>query len=259
MIRISPPSSDSTTRFSNRVADYVRYRPGYPRGILSILETESGLSADSSVADVGSGTGISAELFLSHGNTVYAVEPNADMRAAAEAALAKYPRFHSVVGTAEATTLADQSVDYVVAAQAFHWFDAENTRREFARILHPGGWVVLIWNTRRVDTTPFLRDYELLLQEFATDYQQVDHRNIDQEKLQRFYGGSFQRRVLENEQIFDLAGLQGRLCSSSYAPAAGHSRYEPMIAALEKIFRDHQQNGQVRFEYDTELYFGHLG
>jgi len=251
-------SPDSTQRFSNRVADYVRYRPGYPRGILSILEAETGLSADSSVADVGSGTGISAELFLSHGNTVHAVEPNAEMRAAAEAALAKYPRFHSVVGTAEATTLANQSVDYVVAAQAFHWFNGESTRRESARILRPGGWVVLVWNTRRVDTTPFLRAYEALLQEFATDYQQVDHRNIDQEKLQRFYAGPFQRRVLENEQTFHLTGLQGRLGSSSYAPPAGHSRYEPMIAALDKIFWEHQQNGQVRFEYDTELYFGHV-
>ena len=187
MIRISPPSSDSTKRFSNRVADYVRYRPDYPRGILAILEAETGLSADSRIADVGSGTGISAELFLAHGNVVDAVEPNADMRAAAEATLAQYPRFHSVVGTAEATTLADNSVDYVVAAQAFHWLDAQATRREFARILRADGWVVLIWNTRRVDATPFLRAYEVLLQKFATDYRQVDHRNIDQEKLQSFY------------------------------------------------------------------------
>ena len=121
-----PP--DSTQRFSDRVADYVRYRPNYPRGILATLAAETGLSTDSLVADVGSGTGISAELFLSHGNAVYAVEPNHDMRAAAEAALARYPRFHSVVGTAETTSLPDHSVDYVVAAQAFHWFDADSTR-----------------------------------------------------------------------------------------------------------------------------------
>ncbi len=228
--------------------------------VLATLQAETGLSTDSRIADLGSGTGISAELFLSHGNVVYAVEPNREMRAAAEAALAKYPQFHSVVGAAEATSLPDHSVDYVVAAQAFHWFDAEATRRESQRILRPQGWVVLVWNTRRVDTTPFLRAYEMLLQKFATDYQQVDHRNIDQARLQAFYGsGRFKRRVLENEQVFDLAGLRGRLCSSSYTPPPGDPRYGPMIVALERIFHEHQENGRVRFEYDTELYFGHVG
>jgi SAM-dependent methyltransferase len=198
-------------------------------------------------------------MFLAHGNVVYAVEPNRDMRTAAEAALAKYPRFHSVVGMAEATGLADRSVDYVVAAQAFHWFDAQATRSEFTRILRPPGWVVLIWNTRRVDTTPFLRAYEALLQQFGTDYRQVDHRNIDEARLQAFFAaGRFERHILENEQVFDLAGLRGRLCSSSYTPPRDDPRHEPMLAALEQIFRDHQQNGLVRFEYDTELYFGQI-
>jgi hypothetical protein len=118
---------------------------------------------------------------------------------------------------------------------------------------------VLIWNTRRVDTSPFLRAYEALLQRFATDYRQVDHRNIHEEKLQAFYGAKgFQRHVLENEQIFDFVGLRGRLCSSSYTPSPGDERYEPMIAMLQQIFEDHQQHGRVRFEYDTELYFGRM-
>src|SRR3954468_20199343 len=146
-------------RFSNRVADYVRYRPSYPPAVLDMLRREAGLEPKAVIADVGSGTGISAGLFLREGCTVFAVEPNNEMRHAAETLLKDHTSFHSVSGTAEATTLTEHSVDFVVAAQAFHWFNPKPTRAEFTRILKPGGWVVLMWNERRLDTNPFLRDY----------------------------------------------------------------------------------------------------
>src|SRR5579885_3110804 len=131
--------TDPTRRFSDRVENYVRYRPHYPDGVLDVLRTETGLTPTAVVADVGSGTGISAKLFLRNGNLVLGVEPNREMREAAERLLSDYPHFTSVAGTAEATTLPDRSVDYAVAAQAFHWFDHDRARHEFARILHPGG------------------------------------------------------------------------------------------------------------------------
>ncbi len=252
------PDLDPTQRFSSRVENYVRYRPGYPADVLRMLTEETGFSPLAVVADVGAGTGISTRLFLDHGNTVFAVEPNDAMRAAAETLLRGEPRFHSKSGTAEATTLADHSIDYVVAGQAFHWFDVDRTRGEFLRVVRPGGWVVLMWNTRKTDTTPFLRGYEKLLLEFGTDYQEVNHANVSPETLQHFFGTTPCYRALANEQVFDLAGLTGRLLSSSYVPGEDDPRQAPMLAALERLFAAHEQAGRVRFEYDTELYFGHL-
>src|SRR6266436_1072421 len=165
--------TDSINRFSSKVEDYVKYRPGYPREVIALLTAKCALSPDSIVGDVGSGTGIVYELFLRHGNMVYGIEPNKEMRAAAEQLLGDYEKFRSIDGKAEATTLAADSVDFVTAGQAFHWFDQQQTRREFSGILKPEGWAVLIWNERRLDSTPFLCAYEDLLLEFGTDYEQV--------------------------------------------------------------------------------------
>lgn len=251
--------TDPTRRFSDRVENYVRYRPGYPEEVVHLLRTETGLAPAAVIADVGSGTGISSELFLRHGHTVHGVEPNREMREAAEAMLREHPRFHSVPGTAEATTLPPRSVDCVVAGQAFHWFDTHEARREFARILRPGGWVVLLWNTRRTDSTPFLRAYEALLQRHGTDYREVQHRNVDPAALRSFFAnGAFGVRTLYNEQRFEFEGLKGRLLSSSYVPAEEHPGYPAMMRTLEHLFEEHAEDGRVCFEYDTELYFGHV-
>ncbi len=253
-----PPPIDPTRRFSDRVEGYVRYRPGYPDGVLDVLRAETGLTPAAVVADVGCGTGLSALPFLRNGNLVYGVEPNRAMREAAERFLAAYPHFTAFAGTAEATGLAGHSVDYVVAGQAFHWFDPDAARREFARVLRPGGWVVLLWNTRRTDS-PFLRAYEALLQRYGTDYRSVRHENIGPEALGRFFGpGGYEQRVLANEQQLDRAGLAGRLLSSSYAPGPGHPDHEPMLRDLDRLFDEFQRDGRVRLEYDTELYFGRL-
>jgi SAM-dependent methyltransferase len=250
---------DSTARFGNRVADYVATRPGYPIAVLDILHTEAGLTSSFVIADVGSGTGLSTEMFLKNGNTVYGIEPNVEMRAAGERLRAIYPRFHSVDGTAEATTLPAAIVDLVVAGQAFHWFDPLRARAEFRRILLPGGSVALMWNTRRIDTSPFLRAYEALLQRFGTDYHEVVHTNVDKEMLGAFFGPDGFRSVkLDNEQLFDRDGLKGRLRSSSYTPLPGHSNFEPMMVELDRLFDEHSENGRVRFEYDTEVYVGRL-
>ncbi|HEU5014136.1 MAG TPA: class I SAM-dependent methyltransferase, partial [Roseiflexaceae bacterium] len=210
---------DSTQRFSSRVENYVKYRPSYPQEIIAALQQACGLTSDSIVADVGSGTGIFAELLLRNGNTVYGIEPNQAMRAAGEQLLQHFPRFHSVNGTAEATTLPAQSVDFITAGQAFHWFDPDRARREFARILRPGGWVALIWNERRSDSTPFLRDYEQLLRTYGTDYEASKHTNFDAELIRAFFAPNpMFMQTFENQQRFDYDGLRGRLLSSSYTP-----------------------------------------
>jgi SAM-dependent methyltransferase len=251
-------SVDPTTRFSDRVAAYFRYRPTYPDPLLTALQREIGISSASVVADIGSGTGISSELLLRIGCTVFAVEPNADMRSAAEARLGNEPRFHSVAARAEATTLGDGSVDAVTAGQAFHWFAALDARAEFMRILRPDGMTALFWNTRRAEGSPFLSAYEHFLRQFGTDYTRVDHRNVDASALLAFFGGTYQSRVFSNVQVFDFDALQGRLLSSSYAPGTEHQDHARMLAALRHLFEAHHENGRVRMEYDTELFFGPL-
>jgi SAM-dependent methyltransferase len=251
---------DSRQRFSSRVENYVRYRPGYPAGVVDTLRAECGLSPSSAVADVGSGTGLLARLFLDFGCRVYCVEPNLEMRQAGERLLAGYDRFTSLDGAAEATGLPASSVDFVSAGQAFHWFDPPRARAEFIHILKPGGWVALVWNERRLASTPFLRGYEDLLHRYCTDYDQVNHRNVeeDPDTIPAFFGGDYQVSRFENVQLFDFAGVKGRLESSSYAPEPGQPNYAPMLAELQRLFDQHQQSGQVAFEYDTRLFYGRL-
>ena len=251
--------TDATQRFSSRVENYIKYRPGYPNEVVETLRNECGLTSDSIVADVGSGTGILTEMFLRNGNAVYGIEPNREMREAAERLLKDYPRFRSVAARAEETTLDDAGVDFVTAGQAFHWFDREKTRREFARILKSRSWIALIWNERVTITTPFLVAYEQLLKDYSIDYEQVDHRRIDDDVIRDFFGsGQFRLKQFKNVQVFDYEGVKGRLLSSSYAPEEGSPNYEPMLAELERIFQTYQDEGRVVFEYVTQMYYGQL-
>jgi SAM-dependent methyltransferase len=252
---VSKAAFDPTRRFSDRVENYAKYRPGYPRAVIDCLRDECGLTPSSVVADVGSGTGLLTELFLEHGNSVYAVEPNDEMRLAAEQLLGSYRAFRSVNGRAEATTLPDNSVDFIVAGQAFHWFEPEPARVEFGRILRLDGWVVLVWNTRLAVDGGFMTGFEALLDQFAPAYHDVNHAE-QQDDVSSFYGGQFQLRTFANEQRFDFEGALGRLLSSSYAPPPGHPNYELLLAGLRHLFEAYQEAGQISFLYKTELFWG---
>jgi SAM-dependent methyltransferase len=252
------PASNATSRFSDRVEKYALYRPGYPAKVLRTLRVECGLSSSHVIADIASGTGIWTRLLLENGNPVIGVEPNAEMRVAGERLLEGFPKFKSVDGTAEATTLADGSVDFVTAAQAGHWFDRAKSRKEFQRILKNDGWLVLLWNERVTDSTPFLRDYEKLLLDYGTDYQDIRHERTTAEVNQFFDPAPYQERTFEMRQEFDYAGVEGRLLSSSYAPGPGHPRHEAMLRELRRIFDAHSVGGKATFEYVTRVYFGRL-
>lgn len=252
------PASNATSRFSDRVENYVRYRPGYPVAALDLLQRECGLTPNSAIADIASGTGIWTRMLLENGNRVFGVEPNAEMREAGERLMAGYARFTSVTGGAEATTLTDRSIDFVTAAQAAHWFDRVRARREFVRILKPEGWLVLLWNERVVDSTKFLRDYEELLLTYGTDYQDVRHERTTEAVNEFFDPAPYQERVFENQQEFDYPALEGRLLSSSYAPGPGHPKHEPMLRELRRIFEEDAVEGRVSIEYKTRVYFGRL-
>lgn len=249
---------DPLSRFSNRVENYARYRPRYPEAVIDILRSDCGLRETSIIADLGSGTGILSELFLKNGNQVFGIEPNAAMRAAAERLLKEFRTFVSIDAPAEATTLEAESIDFITAAQAFHWFDRERCKGEFARILKPGGCVVLIWNERLLDSTSFLRDYENLLLRYGTDYEKVRHENVNGEIAEFFAPEGSELKTLENSQLLNFEALKGRLLSSSYTPAPGEPKFAEMLSKLEEIFNANQRDGLVNFEYETRVYYGRL-
>ncbi len=249
---------NSTERFTSRVETYAKFRPGYPPEVIELLRSECGLTPDATVADVGSGTGILSELLLKNGNEVLGVEPNNAMREAAEHLLRNYPRFRSVGGSAEATTLPDQRVELITAGQAFHWFDGAAARREFARILKPQGYVALIWNDRRLDSTAFLRGYEALLRKYGTDYAKVQEFNPRNQIADFFAPQTFKLKEFPNRQAFDFEGFKGRVMSASYTPEPNNPNFEPMLEALRELYNSNQVNGTVAFEYDTKIYYGKL-
>jgi ubiquinone/menaquinone biosynthesis C-methylase UbiE len=250
---------DSKKRFSDRVENYVKYRPSYPKDAIDFLYKDLGFNKYSVIADIGSGTGIFSKLLLERGNKVIAIEPNPEMRHAAEEQLNAYDNFMSKSGTAEDTQIESKSIDFIVSAQAFHWFERELAKTEFSRILKPNGNVIIIWNNRRTDHNLFDRAYENLLLKYGKDYQQVKHTNIDQNDLREFFkSGIYTKKTYENHQDFDFNGLKGRLLSSSYTPSPDEENYNEMIEELNKIFNQYNENGKVAFYYDTEIYYGEV-
>jgi SAM-dependent methyltransferase len=248
--------SQSVERFSSRVENYLKYRPTYPVEVVQLLENECGLTQHSVIADLGSGTGKLSEVFLQNGYSIIGVEPNAPMREAGEKLLSTYAKFSSVNGTAEDTTLSESSVDLIIAGQAFHWFDPAKAKVEAARILKTDGWIALIWNDRKLATTPFLKDYEALLLKYGTDYKEVRHDRAESAIDEFFAPAKPKLAIFPNEQIFDHDGLRGRVLSSSYTPEPDHPNFSAMMLDLKSVFDKHQQNGRIVFDYDTKVFYG---
>ena len=248
--------SNSTERFSDRVENYVKYRPSYPAALIDALIQKTGTDHTSTVADIGSGTGIFTQLLLQQNLRVYAVEPNAPMRQAAEQLLAGFPDFSSVDASAESIGLADGSIDLITAAQAFHWFSNQATRTEFARLLKPQGQLALIWNQRKT-SQPLQQAYDAVLREFSSDYGTVNHMNLDDSDIAQFYfPGTMEVFEFSNFQLLDFDSLLGRLKSASYCPAENSQEYQSLAQELEVIFDAHAEQGQIKFEYDSRLYLG---
>lgn len=245
-----------TERFSSRVSDYVLYRPSYPRGIVDLLVRECGLNPEWRVADLGAGPGNLARLFLENGNPVVGVEPNREMREAGDELLAGFAGYRSLDGTAETTGLPDASVDLVTAGQAFHWFDQGPTRREMARILKPGGWLALIWNIRKSGTR-FQDRYDAILRTIP-EYHTLKEDRASAPALREFFSPGLMREArFDHEQVLDRDGFLGRVLSSSYVPQSG-PEHDRVVGLLTGLFDEEQVDGTIRFEYQTEVYYGRL-
>ncbi len=247
-----------TERFSNRVENYVKYRPSYPTEAIDTLILNCRIDKNSLIADIGSGTGIFTALLINAGLRVFAVEPNNEMRLAAEDRFNGNKLFESISGTAENTGLDARSIDLITAAQSFHWFDLDICRQEFRRILKPDGFSALIWNQRKTDS-PFQNAYDRLLEKYVPEYGSANHRNIDDTVIRKFFGNdSFKLFIFYNVQRFDFEGLAGRMLSSSYTPTPDNPRYGSLMAGLKALFEMHSQDNHVMFEYETRLFIGKL-
>lgn len=251
-------TKDSTERFGDRATAYALARPSYPVEMFAFFEHELDLGPGQRAADLGSGTGILTELLLKRGLAVDAVEPNEAMRAEAERRLAGYAGFRSVDGTAESTGLERSSADWVMAAQAFHWFDAGRAAAEIRRVLKPGGVCALIWNRRLTGETPFLRAYEAFLDEWGTDYAAVKETYESLDAIAAVLGADYNQVSFPNTQTLDFEGLKARLLSVSYVPAADDPRAKGMLAALGKLFEAHAAGDTVRIEYRTQVYYARV-
>ncbi len=246
---------ESGHRFSSRVDDYRRYRPHYPVEILSAMKRR-GMNSESVVADIGSGTGLFTGLILPAVRRVYAIEPNDDMRKISEGDFSGMAQFTSVACGAENILLPDASVDFITSAQAFHWFDPVQSRKEFIRILRKGGYVFLIWN-RRQDDSGLMRAYEKLLKdELKARYTSVHHARVTRETLHGFFRGSFETEEFENHQNLLQEEFLGRVFSSSYTPEPEESSYQPFRQKLIDLFEEYQEENRVRLIYRTVVYTG---
>ncbi len=251
-------TKSTVSRFDDRVDNYVKYRPHYPKAMLDLFKQEMNLQEKSVIADIGSGTGISAKLFLENGNTVFGIEPNPSMREASLKYLKDYTNFNVIDGTAENTGLKDKTIDIIIAAQAFHWFDNAKTILEFRRILRKNGHIALIWNERQLGTNKFLHEYEKFLIEFGTDYEKVRHDTITEKTLSKFFEKSLKSKTFENSQTLDFEGLLGRILSSSYMPSEGHSRFAEMKKTLKDLFAEHSEKGKIMILYNTNIFYTNL-
>jgi SAM-dependent methyltransferase len=261
-------------RFSQRVDNYIKYRPRYPDAVLDLLRAECQLQITHTIADIGSGTGLLSELFLRNGNSVFGVEPDPQMRSAGEYYLRDYRAFTSIAATAEATTLPDESVDFVTAGQAFHWFDLPLARLEFGRILRPDGWIVLVWNVQRAAGTPFLEALQTFWQDqrfskFASrpaaeqmatvQALRLNRQRARQSLLEPLFGaGGYRESFFENPLTVDLQGLRGRVLSNGPALEPDDEQYGTMLATIDELFQAHQRNGTVTIEHDTWVVIGQL-
>jgi len=250
-------AEDFTRRFTGRACFYSISRPGYPDRILDILRKEIGFDESLIIADIGSGTGLLSELFLTNGNRVIAVEPNDDMRIFAEKSLGKYPNFLSVRGTAEHTSLENASIDLVSVGQALHWFDCEVSSREFARILKASGHVFIVYNDRN-NKDSFMRDYDQIVSKYARNRANVP--NIDDGYLSRFFkNGKYSKFSLPNEQLLDFEGLLSRMTSASYMPSpADEQQFALLREDVACVFNKYERLGKVRMLYDTTVFLGRI-
>lgn len=248
--------NNNTDKFTDKASNYQSFRPSYPTELINYLYTRVGLSEKNTIADIGSGTGLFSAPLLQHGSTVYAVEPNTDMREAANTHLAQYPRFHSIAASAEHTGLPSQSIDFITVAQAFHWFDQLAFKAECQRLLKPNGKVILIWNGRDFSHPVIQAEYELR-QKYSSKQSKEDPSRFAKDWTAFFTDGICEYKTCRNDQLLSKEAFIGLTLSRSWAPTEQETaKYQEFITELTAIFERYQENQHIIFPQLTQCYVG---
>lgn len=244
-------------KFTGKSKIYDLYRPNYPNELVDNLIKRTSLLSTSRVADIGSGTGILTKQLLDQGLTVFAIEPNVEMREVAEEKLKAYETFFSINASAEATTVDSNSIDLITVAQAFHWFDAEQFKLECCRILKDSGEVALVWNSRDF-SHPLIQENEKLCSNYCLNFKGFSGgiEETPEVYAQFFKDGIYEVISFRNDVGCTLEGYIGRNLSSSFAPKKGEATYEPFIEALAQQFYQYEEDGKLRFPLLTKCYIG---
>ncbi|WP_353128221.1 class I SAM-dependent methyltransferase [Parapedobacter pyrenivorans] len=247
---------DSVRRFSFRAENYDKFRPNYPEALIDFLQASIPIQADHVIADIAAGTGIFTEQVAAWGNQVYVVEPNPYMRQIAIRRLAGFERCIFQDGTAESTGLPDHSVDVIVSAQAFHWFDPVKAKAEFRRVGRNAPQVAIVWNLRNTDS-PFEVEYERFIRTYAVDYLNVSQRKMSTEDVLSFFAPVIPAyRVFGHVDFLTYEQLRGRTLSYSFMPDESSPILPEVLASLTVLFDAHQESGEVRLSYKTRLFVG---
>lgn len=246
---------DNTQKFSGKADVYQQARPNYAQALLDFIAAKWQIGEGSLVGDIGSGTGIFTRQLLSLGATVYAVEPNADMRAKAEEQLGENPNFISVIGTAEETTLPDHRLHLVTVAAAFHWFDPERFKLECERILLPGAPVVLAWNELEMAAEINL-GRERIYKKYCANFKGFSGGNDQEDLIKRaFFDGMLQEKHFPNPLSYDRQTFINRALSSSYSLIEGDPDYEAYLAELGDLFDEHAVEGKILLPQESVAFF----
>ncbi|MES9683018.1 class I SAM-dependent methyltransferase [Gottfriedia acidiceleris] len=243
--------------FSGKADRYSKFRPSYSNEYINYLLSENHLSKGSVIADIGSGTGILTKLLLEKKLTVFAIEPNDDMRGIAEKTLKEYDQYKSINATAENTSLKNNSVDLITVAQAFHWFDKEKFRLECKRILKENAKVSLVWDSKDV-LSPLMIELQEICKETCPKFKGFSGgiENTPDVTNQFFKNGIYETMVYRNDLEMDLEGFLGRNLSSSFSPLSGEKEFEPYRTALTNLFNKYGLNGKIVYPYITKSYLG---
>jgi SAM-dependent methyltransferase len=250
---------DNKDKFTYKVADYVKYRPSYPKKLIDYLLTEVGLSENSIVADVGAGTGILTKLLANKVGRIFAVEPNFNMRTACIQHCIGFNNVVAIDGSAEETNLPDNSADFITVAQAFHWFDRQKTKAEFQRILKINGKVILIWNSR-VPESELIKENDELCRVLCPDFNGFSgESDVSSEVYSDFFkDGYCEYRVFDNDRALNLESYIGGSLSASYAPSVNDDNYKPFEDGLKRLFEKYSNDGRLLLPNKTHCYVGEV-
>lgn len=244
----------TTSIFSHKANYYAKYRWHYVPEAIDYIVKVSDLKKDAAIADIGSGTGILTELLLAKAKTVYAVEPNAEMRLKAEERLGEQFAFRSVDGKGESTTLPDQCVELITAAHSLHWMEPADAKREFRRILKPEGWLATVNNVNLEND--FLEAWEEAMNECSFDFSPKEMR------LKAFnpddYFIAYEVMEFPFRLLHTLDSWIGASLSIAFAPSDFDAAFGEYLEAVSDVFHLFSKNEHVEIHGVTEARVGRL-